>query len=373
MSSPVRSFLNVCVCASIAGWLPAQAAVVPLSAANTEGAGVDGRLLGDQKGKTQLIIDRALVGPIASVPIKRIVVRRDAHMNKNLPGGMKGGWIHLKIRASWTQTRPQVPSASFAQNHAGNPVVVFDGEYRVIDSPALPANAKVASFDPAVSAHIVLDTPIPPSSSGNLCLEFEHMPHATKSAPEIWLADAQVAPNEPQAVFGRSCIRKGHTDPFAAAISSYAYLGSTLRCSAIGPDTSFGFLILGASDKFFGPLPLPIDLTPFGAPGCSFYVSMDQVLPVVMTKHPLFGDSDGSFALPLPTAATLAGARIYTQWWFLDPQANAFGSTTTNGASIALAAVPKTVRVGVIRANDPTATVGDVQFHNTPVIKLCDR
>jgi hypothetical protein len=98
-----------------------------------------------------------------------------------------------------------------------------------------------------------------------------------------------------------------------------------------GPTLRPAVLALGASDAFFGRVPLPLSLTLFGAPGCWLYVS-----PMVTLA--LATDATGAAALPLthPNAASLIGRRFFTQFLAVDPTANAWGLTTTNGVTTRL-------------------------------------
>lgn len=373
MRDLATSFLGAVTIALCGGIARSQQvkATVPSTALQSEGTGVDGQILGDNYGTTQLIIDRSLLGRLSTQPIRRIAIRRDAHLNESMPQGMSGGWLDLTVRASWTRMTPRAPSQNFAANHGqANPPIVFRGEYRVIDSPALPRNTRVASFEPNVSANIVLDKPIQPSSSGNLCIEIIRKKHPTKAGPALWLADALVVQNERRQFFGRSCFRKGHAEASAAKLGSNAFLGGTLRCSTRGPDTAIAFLMLGASNTSMGPIRLPLDLTNFGAPGCLFSVSPDLTIAASLTPRRIVGSWTAYVALPLPSTETLAGARVYSQWMFFNPSANKLGLTTTNGVSVTLAIVPPTVRVGVVRSDSTTATNGEVWLHHTPVIQL---
>jgi|GEM_PF-3218808 len=342
---------------------------VPARATGVEGANVETFLLGGFAGKTQMVVARGQLGPLLGQPIRRIIVRRDAQTNDAMPGGMKGGWIDLEIRASWTSASLNSLSTSFAKNHAHTPIVVYRGAYHVTDSPHLSAGTRVASLIPSVSAHIVLQRQIPPSKTGNLCLEFIHRPHATKAAPESWFADAMDASTGAATTFGRSCWRAGHADVQSNGIADRALLGGTLVCTTDGPTGRLALLTIGASNQQWGKNKLPFDLAGLGAPGCFVYASQDFSVGRVVGALQNFPTGAAQWELPLPKDAGLVGARVYTQWFFFDPTANALSLTATNGASTTIGAMPK-LGVALVRSQDPNASTGRRDTGFAPVLVL---
>jgi len=89
-------------------------------------------------------------------------------------------------------------------------------------------------------------------------------------------------------------------------------------------------LAIGNSSTSFSGVPLPFDLTPFGAPGCSLYVNWLLVLTSVTNAN-----SSGSVQInvPLPNDPALTGSTVYSQYLFADPTGNALGLFTSNGQS----------------------------------------
>lgn len=80
------------------------------------------------------------------------------------------------------------------------------------------------------------------------------------------------------------------------------------------------FFALGAENVDWQGTPLPIDLSPQGAPGCEVLIQLDQVLPTAADAHGV-----ASYALPVPHDAGLIGKDIYTQWAATDTTANVLG------------------------------------------------
>ncbi len=88
-------------------------------------------------------------------------------------------------------------------------------------------------------------------------------------------------------------------------------LGGTLQLRArLLPSRAPALAILGVSNTQLGGLPLPIELTSLGLPGCSLYVSTEVVLPTATNS---VGTAFGS-ALSVPTATALVGVRLYGQF-----------------------------------------------------------
>jgi len=77
--------------------------------------------------------------------------------------------------------------------------------------------------------------------------------------------------------------------------------------------SQLAFLNLGASRTVWRGLPLPLDLTAAGAPGCSVLASFDVTLSTTI-------DATGvaSVSLPLPSSSSLIGQLLYLQWASVD-------------------------------------------------------
>ncbi len=84
------------------------------------------------------------------------------------------------------------------------------------------------------------------------------------------------------------------------------------------------FLLLGVSDSVWQHVPLPLDLSLVGAPGCFLNVSMDDGM---LTSTDASGRA--VIELPLPHPAPL-GLRFFAQWAVFD-QASSFGWSFSEG------------------------------------------
>jgi hypothetical protein len=88
------------------------------------------------------------------------------------------------------------------------------------------------------------------------------------------------------------------------------------------------FLALGWSHTTWQGQPLPMDLTPFGAAGCSLLVRPDAVL-FLSTQYP-------GIEFFIPANPTLGGAELSAQGFMFAPLANSAGILLSEGASMRL-------------------------------------
>jgi hypothetical protein len=86
------------------------------------------------------------------------------------------------------------------------------------------------------------------------------------------------------------------------------------------------FLFLGASDQSWLGLPLPMNLGPAGAPGCSLWCSGDVI-------HSVATNASGaaSFSYSVPNDRGLIGGVFFNDYLVYDPTANALKFVTTRG------------------------------------------
>jgi hypothetical protein len=109
-------------------------------------------------------------------------------------------------------------------------------------------------------------------------------------------------------------------------VSGVARIGERVTFGVGGTAAAVGVLFLGFSDTSWGPVPLPFDLTPFGAAGCFVNASWDVVAGA---------GAPGSVPVDVPADTWLGGGVVHLQWALLgDPSGKTV--VTTQGARVTL-------------------------------------
>lgn len=87
-------------------------------------------------------------------------------------------------------------------------------------------------------------------------------------------------------------------------------------------------LQLGISSSLWSGLPLPLDLTPFGAPGCSLLTG-----PALTVVTVVDAAGKAQINLPIPASPELLGAQFYVQWLVPAPGVNPLGLLLSDGVA----------------------------------------
>jgi hypothetical protein len=106
------------------------------------------------------------------------------------------------------------------------------------------------------------------------------------------------------------------------------WLGTTMSLRAASLPGGPAALALGISRTSWGAIALPLDMTPFGAPGCSLQASADLVAGLTG------GGATRSLPLGIPLQPVLLGREFYAQAFVADPLANALGIVVSNGGRL---------------------------------------
>ena len=130
-------------------------------------------------------------------------------------------------------------------------------------------------------------------------------------------------------LFGVSCQNAIGGKPFLT-VDNVPLVGKSyvLTLSLADPNT-VAAMVLGFSNKRFGFLTLPIDLSPLGAKGCFLYTSPDQIS--LFATGPL-GIARQKIQVPL--LKSLVGIRYFHQAFVFSSKANKFGFVFTNGVAM---------------------------------------
>ena len=136
------------------------------------------------------------------------------------------------------------------------------------------------------------------------------------------------APVASFAVYGTGCMGSGGLPILTAQGSSLPRSASTFDTQVINLPAGggFAFMVLGFDNTSWNGLPLPLDLTSFGMPGCTGYVRVDAAVLVPQVSGTL------SFSMAIPGG--LEGIVFHQQCLSLDPAAgNPAGAATSNAGT----------------------------------------
>lgn len=141
----------------------------------------------------------------------------------------------------------------------------------------------------------------------------------------VYYSTSNIAQDAGYTFFGLGC--PGALGVTTNTSNAAPRLNSTMTVTLDNLTLGVGFYMIGFSktNSLFGPLPL--DLTLFGASGCSARVSNDATLLVIGAG------STASLNLPFPNVPTLLGMRFYTQAFVVDNVVNALGLVTSDAAA----------------------------------------
>jgi hypothetical protein len=117
-----------------------------------------------------------------------------------------------------------------------------------------------------------------------------------------------------------------------AAAGSRPVLGQTVSTDIVNVPATLAFMALGWSSAQAGSLDLPIDLMPFGMPGCLLLQSVDYLgQPCTIT-----GPGTARHSLSIPNTPGLVGTRLFLQAWAPASGANPAGLVVSNGVALFL-------------------------------------
>ncbi len=145
----------------------------------------------------------------------------------------------------------------------------------------------------------------------------------------LYSAKITILPCTPFIIYGEGC---GNPAP-TMAMATNPVIGRRLETritagAAFAPALTF----LGASDRVWSGIPLPLDLSGLGAVGCSLLASMDAQLPFVLTD----ALGEAGYALSIPNDLGLVDQTLFFQTIVVDARANALGLSLSAGHAVTL-------------------------------------
>jgi hypothetical protein len=348
---------NVLLVAGALGSLGAaqQTLVVPAAYDAVEGPAVAGIAGFTQARTMQVLIDARHLAAMQGASITALAFRRDGQFAEALAAGR----CELVVRLAAATRAAVEPLPELARNRAA-PIEVFRGE---VDLPAAPAVSGAAPWRAPFAVAIALTAPFA-YAGGDLCVEIEGSPTAEAPAP-FWPVDAvsDGVRGDVQRL-GTACgpfvgrDRRNHT-----TAASDLVVGRTARFVSRGLAGATGFLSIALA-----PLPVPIDLTAIGAPGCFAYVS--GIAVIAARYGPALAAEFGGAAnavVHIPNDAALLGASFASQW--LDPGPPL---ATSNALVCRLAAAVPTLGMATVLAERGAAS-GRVDTTAAPVVRFSFR
>ncbi len=306
--------------------------VVPASAKSVDGNAVEGRPFGsDRMRLSQYLGIGVLTGVLPrNKTIIEIAYRRD---QKSMPT--------VTMTHATTPTW-QIRMGNLFKTNVSDPDGRFlgpgsgaGGTGTSPDTLKIAFTAKRVSFPnlapsstlPAFSIRFKLDSPLLYLGRG---LAIDHYTYETRNRTSLYFVDAvrSTVNTGKSSQFGTSCPAGQNrayaipSNPGGDPVKLLLFDGPQGKGVAAG--------IIGLSKTFWGPVPLPLDLTSAGLKGCNLYVSADVFLPVATSST-----GSAMIQVPLPADKNLAGVSWYFQYLVFDARVNlSFPLSFSNGVQI---------------------------------------
>ena len=230
---------------------------------------------------------------------------------------------NAKIVMSVSPTAHDAMSTAFASNHGTAQMTVFNGPL------SLPARNNQSTWPYAWEAPVAFLVPFVYAKAMGKALVID-ITQTGNTGANVWYLEA-TAPDrgsraenggyQPNCKFsnGNASGALGHTNPYVGGIWNLTYYSLTPNLVGVG---AIGAQGVGGT---WGSLTLPINLTPYGAPNCSWSVSADVSVALATNAS----GSASWTTVPVPNNPALAGQAFYDHAMFIDPPANAWGVATT--------------------------------------------
>lgn len=288
-----------------------------------------------------------------SIDIRGLAVRPDGASSATARVAVEVEVLLATTTRDWTGM-----SATFDQNYGTPPTVVFQRKW--LDLTPFAALPGPRSFDVVLtldrpftfaqsSGNLLLEVRVYGNSNGNRAFTYpmdsiwdgrESIPSPTtrvysSTGPDdltgtvgrgyglVWslLTSASASAYR----FGTGC-SQGSAAPVIGAVGVPA-LGQPFQVALGGaPASAPAALWFGHSRDQLRGTPLPLDLAPFGAPGCQALVS-----PLLLLGTSADAGGTASIQFQVPNDAQLADMRFFTQWFVRAASANTLGWLTSAG------------------------------------------
>jgi hypothetical protein len=136
--------------------------------------------------------------------------------------------------------------------------------------------------------------------------------------------------------YGAGCAGGAGTPALAAQGASLPWIGTTFtaQLTNLGADAqrNLPFVLAGDSRTTWGPLPLPLDLAPYGMTGCTLHAN-----PLLSFVLPNAGGT-ATWSVGVPNTPALVGQTLFVQGGVTSPGANAAGLVWSNACELRIGA-----------------------------------
>ncbi|MEZ5989395.1 MAG: hypothetical protein R3F30_09785 [Planctomycetota bacterium] len=320
--------------------LAAQAAtVVPAPCATYEGNSDLTEPFSWGAGRFQLLLDRAALGGAGTVTVPAVELRRqpDVYAYK----GFK--LTNVELWAEATALTVAGMSTTFASNRGTTGVKVLAGDLVVPDQPVVPGlppfNFKLPFAKPITLArqNLLLDLILP---GAIVARSYALDAHGQGGWVGYFGSDGPMS-------IGTATL---WTRPELCQPGGTLHWDIQVQWAPgqfLGPAS---FAMLGSSRTTWGPVPLPVDLAPFGAKGSKLEIAPELYLPVI------WGAVNAFSWLPIPDDKSLLDVVVWGQVLYLDQKANPFGIVTSRAFETRVG--PKQAPGAFLMASDSTAATG---------------
>ena len=268
--------------------------------------------------RTQSIVDVTDITPATAV-WNSLAVRRPVGLGNSNAAFTANATFVLSVGPNTSATAV----TTFASNHGATPTTVLSGPI------SLPAANNQATWPAPWQTPFPFTTPFVFVKAAGSSLVVDIL-QTGNTGTAIWYLEASGPDNGTRAENGgplSTCKFSngnynnglGYSLPKVGGSWSLSY--SSILPNAIGVGALGGSGVGGT----WGSLTLPIDLAPFGAPGCKWNVSADFTVGLTASAS----GSASWASIPIPNNPSLGGGVFYDHAAFLDPLANTWGVVTT--------------------------------------------
>ncbi|MEZ5988652.1 MAG: hypothetical protein R3F30_05935 [Planctomycetota bacterium] len=223
-----------------------------------------------------------------------------------------------------TKVSPGSISTTFAANVGASQTKVFSGNWTL---PAQPMQPGLGPFNVTLK----FSQPYRYLRSGDhLLLELQA---SSSTTAVIYQVDASTgASGGTVRLYGSKGALKSGPYAFGCTATGALMRGGRAVLELSLPAAYPVVGIFGVSDRAWGPVSLPLDLTAFGAPGNLLYASVDVAVPFSLAQAT--NGWDGVGVLPLPDVPAAVGVTLYGQAVIVDPTSNKLGLVMTDAVAL---------------------------------------